>query len=429
MNHTLRVAHVLRKYDPREWGGTETAVRDLMNGLRTQNVESVVYAPSLETNDTTAGDPLRSDGFDVHRFRAFLPVVGIRENERQSLISIGGNIVSFDAPWQLYRDRKIDVLHTHALGRLGGLTHFVSRQRGIPLVVTIHGGYMDLPADVADKLAAPTRHGFDYGKIFGFFFQSRRLLEYADAVITVNAREAELLQAKYPDLRVEIIPHGVPALKFDANHRAAALEYLPQIQGRTMILCVGRIDPVKNQAFLVDCFPEIRRYVPNAMLVLVGPTTDAAHEHRIRARIRELGLENSILLPGSLRPYDPRLIGLYQSAHVFVLPSSSETFGLVLLEAWAAGCPVIASATSGAKQIVRDGENGFLFPINDSRGLLDAMKRTFVSEEHRRSLGRTGKTMVQTHYDNRAIARRVRHLYAELHANARNNPKNPKVAS
>lgn len=410
----IRVAHVLRKYDAREWGGTESAVCELLKGLRANGTNSVVYAPKLEVPVAIENDVLRKDGFDVRRFHAFVPICGASAADRKKLVAVGGNLMSFDAPLHLLWEPSLDVIHTHTLNRLGGIARLVARQRNIPFVATIHGGVLDLPKAAAEKLAAPTRGGIDYGKIFGLLVRSRHVLADADAVITVNPREAELLRAKFPALRIELVPHGVPMARYARNHREAAERFLPAIRGRTVLLLVGRIDGIKNQGFLVNCMPEIMRRVPNALLVLVGPVTDAEHDRYVRSRIRELGLETCVLIPGPLAPDDPRLIGLYQSARVFVLPSLSETFGLVLLEAWASGCAVIASATSGAKQVVREGENGHLFQLDDTPSFFNALSRTLDDEERRKALVAAGKRMVMTKFDTVVLGHRMRDLYAEL---------------
>ena len=415
----MRVAQILRKYDPREWGGTETALRELLRGLRENDTESVVFAPKPQKPVGREHDVLRNDGFDVQRFRAFLPIVGASDIDRKRLMAVGGNIMSFDAPLRLLQEPSLDVIHTHALNRLGGIARIVARKRRIPFVATIHGGYLDLPSAVAEQLAAPTRSGMDYGKPFGWLLRSRHVLEDADAVITVNPREAQLLRSKFPALRVEVIPHGIPFAHYVRNRRDEAERFLPAIRGRTVLLIVGRIDGIKNQGFVVDLMPEIKRLVPNSLLLLVGPETDAEHARYVRSRIRELGLEDSVLVPGPLAPDDPRLIGLYQCAHVSLLPSLTETFGLVLFEAWAAGCPVIASATTGAKQVVREGENGFLFQHGDTASFFHALRCTLESEERRKALGRAGQNLVRSHFDTAVCVRRTRDLYVELRENRR----------
>jgi starch synthase len=114
-----------------------------------------------------------------------------------------------------------------------------------------------------------------------------------------------------------------------------------------MLLCVGRIDPIKNQAWLLDQAPAIFQRHPNALLALAGPCTDEPYGELIDRKIKELGLQERVLLTGGLPPNDPRLIGLMQESSALLLPSLSETFGLVILEAWAAGTVVVSSRTSG----------------------------------------------------------------------------------
>jgi glycosyltransferase involved in cell wall biosynthesis len=190
----MRVAHILRKYNPAEWGGTETAVKRLLDGLRTHHTEVVVYCP--ECPGVWRRDPLMEAGHQVERFRAFVPVAGISLQQKEQLIAVGGNLMSFDLLWKLHRAPGLSVIHTHALNRLGGIAATVARRRRIPLVVTIHGGVLDLPAVVQQKLMEPLRGGVEWGKIFGWLLRSRRVLEQAQAIITCNRREAALLKEK-----------------------------------------------------------------------------------------------------------------------------------------------------------------------------------------------------------------------------------------
>src|SRR5258708_27721287 len=88
----MRVAHVLRKYNPAEWGGTETAIQQLFTGLRKHGVESVVFCPQIKNH--FAADPLAEAGCAVKRFRAFLPVLGLSSAERQQQIAACGNLMS-----------------------------------------------------------------------------------------------------------------------------------------------------------------------------------------------------------------------------------------------------------------------------------------------------------------------------------------------
>jgi glycosyltransferase involved in cell wall biosynthesis len=410
-NGGMRVAHVLRKYDPAEWGGTETAIHRLFMGLREHGVESVVYCPRLTTKP--AADPLEEAGCAVKRFGAFLPVLGISKTERRQHVAVGGNLMSLGLPVALWREPGISVIHAHALGRLGGLASLVARRRGAPLVVTIHGGYLDLPESLRESFRK-SRRGWEWGKVFGFWLRSRQLLRRADAILTCNPREAALLREQFPGRRVLVQPHGVAMGLYREDRGEPARKAFPQICDRELLLCTGRIDPVKNQRWLVEEAPAIFRRHSNALLALAGACTDENYGDALRARIRELGLEDRVLVTGGLPPGDARLIGLFQEARAVLLPSVSETFGLVVLEAWAAGTAVIASRTSGATALIRHGENGWLFNHGDARAFHEAVDAALLKPELAAQFAASGNRLVRAEYDGVALAGRMKNLYAQL---------------
>lgn len=409
---TLRVAHVLRKFNPEEWGGTETAVQRLFDGLTRHEVQNVMYCPRLDT--ALPQEPLAKNGNLVKRFNAVLPILGISEEERRQMIAVGGNLMSFDLPLLLLREPNLSVIHTHALGRLGGIASTIARSRRLPLVITIHGGLLDLPAAIKNNFDKPEYGGFEWGKIFGLFLQSRTMLERADAILTCNPTEARLLRQKFPGKRIRVQPHGIPVDLYRRDQREAALNAFPQIIGRDVLLCLGRIDGVKNQMWLVEQAPEIFRQHPNALLVFVGAITDESYGEQFKRKIASLGLENRILVTGGLPPGDPRLIGLLQQSRVFLLPSHSETFGIVLLEAWAAGTTVISSRTSGASSLVKHGENGWLFDLDRPQGFHEALAATLSDPALRDRQAAAGHEMAATQFGVGAVASQVKQLYEEL---------------
>ncbi len=409
----MRVAHLLRKYNPAEWGGTETAIQRLFEGLRKQSVASVVYCPEIE-GDFGIRDPLRSSGCQVRRFSAFLPVLGISAREKRQMISVGGNLMSFNLISSLWREREISVIHTHALGRIGGIGRAIARRRGLPLVVSIHGGVLDLPENVRTAFSEPAAKGWEWGRVFGWLLGSHDLLNEADAIVTCNPKEAALWREKFPNRHVMVQPHGVPVETYRTNHRAAALKSFPRIKGRRVLLCVGRIDSVKNQAWLVNQAPVILKNHPDAILVLAGACTDESYGESMAGAIRDLGLENSVLLTGGLPPGDPRLIGLLQQAEALLLPSVSETFGLVLLEAWAAGTAVISSRTSGATTLIRDRENGWLFDLEQPETFHAAVNEALQNHGLRKESAARGGHLAATEYNTDVLAERMKNLYEQL---------------
>lgn len=408
----MQVAHLLRKYNPREWGGTETAVKRLFDGLQHHGIESIAYCPSI--NASTERDPFTESGFKVKRFDAFMPVLGISAEQKEALISMGGNLMSFDALWSLLNEKNISLIHTHTHNRLGGIALTVARLRKIPLVVTIHGGVLDLPAAAQKHLAEPLKGGFEWGKIFGLPLRSRRVLQDADAIITCNKTEAALLRKKFPKQRVIVQPHGVPAEDYQKESCEKARAAFPQIIGKRLLLSIGRIDTVKNQSWLVEQATEVFKKYPEAIMVFAGSCTDAAYGKSIEREIQKLGLGDRILLTGGLPPGDPRLIGLFQEAEVLLLPSISEPFGLVILESWAAGTPVISSRTSGASDLISEGETGWIFDLGNPAGFHSALDAALKNHDVTKQMGDTGSTLVKTKYDTNILASAVKNLYETL---------------
>jgi alpha-maltose-1-phosphate synthase len=417
----MRTVHLLRKYVPAEWGGTETAVQRLLAGLREHDVESIVYCPRIRQNSEK--DPIAADGHRIERFSAFVPTLGISAQRKRQIVSVGGNLMSLDLLPRLLREKDISVVHTHALGRIGGIGRLAARLRGAPLVVTIHGGVLDLPPEIKNSFNEPVG-GWEWGKIFGLLLQSRRLLGDADAIVTCNENEARLLREQYPGKRVVVQPHGVPLDIYEPDRREPAFKAFPQIRGKQILLSVGRIDPVKNQSWLIEQMSPVFQKFPRAILVLAGAVTDETYGEKLRQRIKVLGLEDRVLLTGGLPPNDPRLIGLYQAADVLLLPSKSETFGLVILEAWATGTMVLSTRTSGACTLIEDGRNGWLFDLDQPETFHQPLAQALSNSDAARRVLRRGGHEVHTLYNLTALAGRMKALYQELieEKNAIRNP-------
>ncbi len=407
----MRIAHILRKYVPAEWGGTETALQRLAEGLAAQDVTSAVYFPAAAAS--AGPDPLCDAGCEMHPFHACVPIWGLSPVARRQMLAVGGNLLSFDLPWMLARDQAVDVVHSHVLGRIGGIAGTVARRRHLPFVVTVHGGVLDLPPGLKADLNSSAHGGLEWGRLFGWWWRARHVLAEADAILTCNQREAALLQEQHPRQRVVVQPHGVNTRYFRTDQRDAARKAFPLIQGRDVLLALARIDPVKNQLWVVRQLPRIVARHPRALLVLAGACTNADYGVELHREIRQLGLSEHVLLTGGLSPGTPEVAGLLQEARVALLPSVSETFGLVVLESWAAGASVLASRTTGALALVRDGENGSLFDLaqpEEFHAKLDRLLREPVWRARLAAAGARGADG----YDTAVLARRVKDLYATL---------------
>src|SRR5438045_1888064 len=93
--------HVLRKYNPAEWGGTESALQRLFDGLQPIGISNLVYCPE---GPSPSRDPLSETGCTIKRFRACVPVWGFSREQKKQMISVGGNLMSFDLVAALWRE-------------------------------------------------------------------------------------------------------------------------------------------------------------------------------------------------------------------------------------------------------------------------------------------------------------------------------------
>ncbi|HEY3755721.1 MAG TPA: glycosyltransferase family 4 protein [Opitutaceae bacterium] len=406
----MKVAHVLRKYDCAEWGGTETAVLGLCAGLKSQGTASVVFAPRVPRRSSP--DPLVAAGIAVRRYSALVPIWGLTPEQRQRLRAVGGNLLSFDLFWRLWGEPQLDAIHSHALGRIGSIAGLVARLRRIPFVLTLHGPVYNLPPSLAERYQ-PKNRGFDWGKICGALLRSRDLLDRGDAIFTGNAEAASLVRRHHPLRRVIVHPHSIDLRAYQHDHRLEAESAYPRIRGRDLILAVGRIDPAKNQAWLVEHWPETAKRLPNAHLMLVGAATDVTYLHAVQRRIDILGLRDHITIAGGLPSGDPRLTGLMQAARAMVLPSLAESFGLVILDAWAAETPIIAARNPGAESLIEHGRNGLLFQLHERQEYLDCVVGAVKDPSFTARLIAGGRQSV-SEFDRGRLAARMLKVYRDL---------------
>ncbi|HZY91824.1 MAG TPA: glycosyltransferase family 4 protein [Thermoplasmata archaeon] len=169
------------------------------------------------------------------------------------------------------------------------------------------------------------------------------------------------------------------------------------------IISVGRMDPVKRQDLLLAAFGRIRRRFPDHRLVLVGggsfstrlaraagePTKDSAWMRRLAEVSRSSHLEGSAVFAGRLEHLELR--AAYQGASLFVHPAPWEGFGLVAIEAWMHGLPVIVSRGAGVSELVTDGVNGFTVPPGSVNSLSQRMARMLTSPSKAERMGESGR--------------------------------------
>jgi glycosyltransferase involved in cell wall biosynthesis len=414
------ILHVPRRFVAHEWGGTETVITEIARQQLTAG-----QAPKIVTSMALADRPREIlHGIPIERHRHLYPFLGLSTADIAALDKKGGNLLSLPLFTALLREPNVRLFHAHSLKRLGGSVATAARLRRKPFVVSLHGGVFDVPAAELDTLTRPIRGRFEWGRAFGALFRSRQLLSEADLVLCVGQGEYDAARARLPHDRIAYLPNGVDSTRFTQGDGARFRQRYGLPQDAFFVLNISRIDAQKNQLQLIDAFARIqpRPSGAPAHLVLIGPETQPDYAATLRRRITELGLRDRIhLLPG-LRHDDPTLLDAYQACDVFVLPSMHEPFGIVVLEAWSAGKPVITSRVGGLRSLIDHGRTGFFFENRDHLAALLTGLRD--DPGLRRALGTAGRREATARYDWQGIHRLQEALYqqAEAHHQSRSHP-------
>jgi glycosyltransferase involved in cell wall biosynthesis len=402
------VAHVMRRFVPDKWGGTETVVFNLARELEKNGLNSPIFCTDMFAK--SGADKI--DGVTVRRFRYCFPWFGLDEEAKMALRLKGGSPLSLSLFFALLFQKDLALIHTHVGRRLGGIARTVARIRNVPYVIHVHGGRHTVPQDQYDHMTAPVKGKTEWGKIFGMIFGSRRVFDDAAAVICVGQSEADEMRQRGRK-NIHYLPNGVHVQRFaSAMPQAFRKEY--GLEDQKFVLCLSRIDFQKNQLLLVKAFAEFREAHPDWKLVFIGSVSDEAYHHKMMDEIARLNLQDSVLIIPGLKPDDPLLPSAYKAAEMFVLPTANEPFGIVILEAWAAGTPVIATRVGGIPGFTIDGENILLSEDNDTAMLTAKMEQLAESPELQRKLRVNGLAEVSAHYDWRAITQRVMNIYEEV---------------
>ncbi len=223
---------------------------------------------------------------------------------------------------------------------------------------------------------------------------ARWIVRRADAVRVTNHSEREAcIRLGIPADRVYVIPTATDLARF--MQPATEIDWRARLglaaQDR-VALWVGRPVYVKNLPLLIDAFARVHAQYPAAKLVLAGDITNAA----ITAQITRLSLGGVVRLTGRVPHAD--LPSLYQAADVYVHSSRYEGFGLVLVEAAAAGLPLISTITDGARDIIRQDETGLLVPA-DADALAQAIGQLLGDPARAKAMGQNARADVTERFD------------------------------
>jgi len=299
---------------------------------------------------------------------------------------LGGRLMAMAAlpvAKRLHKEKPFDVVHAHMLPRDGHAGLIVARALRVPFALTIHG------TDIF--------HYFIPGK--APWPRNVMIAKEADALMAVS----NLLMSRVAPYRGEgktsrIVPNGV-----DLSLVPEETRNVPRT-----VISVGTLKARKCMDRTLEAFARLADEYPDARLTIVGI---GEMEPQLRSRIAELGLEDRVTLTGGL-PHEQVLERMAES-DLFVLPSWGEGYGIVYIEAMAAGCIAVGAKGEGIEDTITDGENGFLVPAGDIDETGRVMRAVFENREGYAALRERGRQAAQalTWAKN---AQTVEEIYLEL---------------
>jgi glycosyltransferase involved in cell wall biosynthesis len=270
---------------------------------------------------------------------------------------------------KILKDEKIEVIHaqTRVTAMLSAVA---SRISGVPYITTCHGYFTPHPG--------------------------RRLLPlWGRRVIAISRSVVQhLVQDFGVDLnRIDLVGNGIDAevfrpatsLERDKNRWEYGIGVEP------VIGIIARLSDVKGHEFLIDAMEDVKAAYPEVKCLIIG---EGPMEAALKSRVRDFGLEGSVIF----LPIKNKTSEMLKMFDVFVLPSMSEGLGLAVMEAMAAGLPVVATAVGGLVDLIQDGETGFLVPPKDPDALAIAIVTLVADHNTASAMGERARASILKNY-------------------------------
>ena len=334
----MKIAILVSFFPPTWLAGTEIATYYMAEYLAQRGHEVHV----ITSLDEGLPEESYEKGFYIHR----LPRTKIR---------FAGAFIFWADIVRVIEKISPDIVHAQSLGT--GVPALVSKKLlKIPYVVWGQGSDVYLP-DWFTKLTSKT------------------IIKNAGSAIALTEDMKRAMQAMY-DRDIAIVPNGIDLKEYISELPVQNVE-----GAEKRILFVGRLHPVKGVQYLLQAMQMVHEEVPGAKLILVG---DGEERESLEKLTDSLGIRECVEFVGGV-PHE-KIPDYMHHADVFVLPSLSEGFGIVNLEAMACGLPIVATRVGGIPDIIEDGTNGYLVDTMNQEQLAEALLKLLQDEKLRRDI-------------------------------------------
>ncbi|HET7080131.1 MAG TPA: glycosyltransferase [Chloroflexia bacterium] len=362
--------NVVQMIDVTGGGGAEKVLVDLALHLDRSRYNVTVCA----TRQTRNYQPLLDS--------AGVPTMVLRRNSRWETYKMAEVV-------RMLRRERVDVLHTHLFGS-NTWGRLLGRLAGVPVIIA-------------------HEHWSSRGQ--NEIWMDRMMYRLSDRILVTSEASKQIVMSSegIPAHYLSVVYNGVDMDKFAARgDRADVRAELGVAPDAALIGAVGRLTADKGgQDVLIRVVGRVRETCPQVRLVMVG---DGPLRPGLEQLTAQLGLTGTVIFTG-LRSDVPRLLG---ALDVFVLPSEREALPVAVLEAMAAGLPLVATRVGGIPEVVEDGATGFLVPPGDVAAMHCVLERLTGDPALAARLGAAGQAHVQAHFTVQQMVRQVERLYDQL---------------
>jgi glycosyltransferase involved in cell wall biosynthesis len=377
----MRIAFFADSYKPYLSGVTNT-IEILTHELRHLGHRVYILAPRYPSHTDTDPDIIRFPSFagGYPKFRLALPYV--------------------------QRIPEVDIIHSHSPFQAGLLARLVARRRGIPFVYSFHTlftRYLHYAPFVPQALAK-----------MGIVAYLQAFCRGADAIVAPSKMAKRVLSSWKIKQPVEVIPSGVELHLFPRRPEESRLNlrkkyHIPE--KAKVLLYVGRLSKEKNVSFLLEVFKQIKSAETYLVLVGGGPLLGKLKAQKTSTSSVESSKLKNIVLTGEITY--PEILRYYSIGDIFVFSSRSETQGLVLTEAKAAGLPVVALFAGGLVDSIRSGNDGYLLPQDSSR-FAEHLRRLLEDPSLCEKMSRAARADARERFSSTVVAKQIVNVYNSL---------------
>jgi 1,2-diacylglycerol 3-alpha-glucosyltransferase len=389
----MEVAFFTDSYPPMR-DGVAQVTGDLAKELVHLGHQVRVFAPNSVTGAPT--QETEEAGVSVRRLRSLpVPLYG----------QYRWPLFPFSAMREARGAAEADVIHVHSPGGLGSVGFLASRRFDLPLLGTFHTNLRAMQASVPRKFLVPSFFRFAWFWNLGLYWRC----DLATAP-SVAARDELERSSRKPFRRpVEVVPNGVDVDRFTPGVGVPDWRARCGLPATPLVTYLGRLTVDKGVHRFLDAVAEARTRTDLVAIVGGSGPEEAAVRERIASDPRLRGIARYV---GPITEEEkPALLG---QSDLFVLPSTSDTSSIALLEAMACGTAVIGPAEGGAAELLEDGRTGRRVPVLVPGALARAVEKLVDSPSIRHELGALGRQYVRDRASVEAMARRFISLYEHL---------------